>query len=157
MRQLLLVLGLLTAPLAYAGEAVFHVTHEATLAASAHAITIQQPASGSKKVTLQSANLYCENACTVTLEKDGTAASSTAGTVVTLDESRNDSATATVWVNSNVGSGTTIYTYVLSAGQQITIDLEDIVMVGDGTGNNVTLRTASTTGDIKRGIKWTEK
>ncbi len=160
MRQLLskLIISLmvLCAP-AWAAKPSFSVYHFIDLAAAASTLTVQQPVASAKKVTFVFATLYCENACVVTLERDGTAATTTAATEVTLDETINTAPTATAFSTSNVGAGTTISVYRLSAGTTITLDLSRIKMSGEGTTKNVSLRTASTTGEISRTLTWMEE
>ncbi len=160
MRQLLskLIISLmvLSAP-AWAAKRSFSVYHFIDLAAAASTLTVQQPATGANKVTFDSAVLYCENSCVVTLERDGTAATTTAATEVTLDETINTAPTATAFSTSNVGAGTTIIVYRMAAGVTLTIDMTNIKMSGNGITKNVSLRTASTTGEISRTLVWVEE
>ncbi len=153
--KLVITFMMLAAP-AWAAKPSFSVYHFVDLAAAASVLTVQQPATGGKRVTFDSATLYCENACVVTLERDGTAATTTAAVEVTLDETINTAPTATAFSTSNVGAGTTISVYRLAAGVTFTIDISNIKMSGNGTTKNISLRTASTTGEIARTLVWVE-
>ena len=154
--KLVIIFMMLGIP-AWAAKPTFSVYHFVDLAGAVSTLTVQQPATGGKKVTFDSAVLYCENACVVTLERDGTAATTTAAVEVTLDETINTAPTATAFSTSNVGAGTTISVYRLSAGVTFTLDLSNIKMSGNGTTKNVSLRTASTTGEIARTVVWMEE
>lgn len=133
---------------AFAQAPTFAVFRESTLAGAGEALTLQQPSSSAKDTLPQSAALYCSVACTVTLEINGTAASSTAGTVVDLLGQSNTS-TTTAWVASDVGTGTTVAKYVIAAGSTYVVDLTGIRLRGSNTAKNMSLRVNSITGDFK--------
>ena len=152
MKKLLLVL--LVCALGVAAQE-YTVTKETTLSSSAEVITVQQPATGAKIVRFVGAYIYSAGACGITLERTGTAATSTALTRVPLHESM-AAATATAWYSSNVGTGTTLGKYLVPAGGSLTLDLTGLALYGNGTGKNVTIRTASCTGDAKIVLQWKE-
>ncbi len=124
-----------------------------TLSGAAEVVTIQQPAASARDVFFEYAILYCSVVCTIELEIDGTAATST--TLTPIVETYG-TATATAWSGSNVGNGTTLYEYNLAAGETITVDLTGQFMEGNGTANNLSFRTNSITGDAKIGVFWWE-
>ncbi len=125
------------------------------LVGAAGVVTIQQPASGSKKVHFEAAMVYCSVACVIELERDGTAATATAATEVALTPY--GTATAVGWSSSDVGNGTTINTIDVAAGSTVPIDLVGVMLAqGGGTAENFTLRSDSITGDIKMTIIWRE-
>ena len=126
------------------------------LTGAAEVITIQQPATGSRSVAFRGASIYSSVEAALTLERDGTAASSTTLAVVKLNASA-DTATATAWSSSNVGAGTTLSAYTVPAGGTLVLDLGGIWMLGDGTAKNLTLRTASITGTVKINVCWQEQ
>lgn len=158
--QLLLILGL-SASVASAQKLRinegprFSVYKATTLSGAAEVVTIQQPASGSKKVHFAAAMVYCSVACVIEIERDGTAATGTAATEVALTPY--GTATAVGWHTSDVGNGTTINTFDVAAGSTVTVDLVGVMLAqGGGTGENLTLRSDSITGDIKITIVWRE-
>jgi hypothetical protein len=69
--------------------------------------TIQQPATNGSDVILDQIVVYCSVACSVTQAANGTAATTTAGTVTPiLPAPANTPATVKFFTASNVGSGT---------------------------------------------------
>jgi hypothetical protein len=109
-------------------------------------------------VYFKEAYVYCSVACTFTVERDGVAAAGTALTVI-LKHASNPATAVTAWHTSNVGAGTTVSpTYALGGGIEnwLVIDLTEFVLVGDGTGKNLTIRTSSITGTARISIKWEE-
>lgn len=132
-----------------AGQDLYNVIYEGSLSAAAGAVTIQNK-TGSKTTVLRWVSVQCSVACSIYLEKNGTAATSTAVTPTPVNDA--DAATSPVKFNayrdSNVGVGTKMSpTYELSAGQILPLDLEDMEIKGANDGKNVTLRIASMTGD----------
>lgn len=125
------------------------------LSNSAEVVTIQQPASGSRTVVFKRASIYCSVACTVTLERDGTAATATSLTVVKA-HSGAATATATAWRGSDVGVGTVVSKHYIGAGTTLPLDLSAMYLIGDGTAKNLTLRTSAITGTAVINILWEE-
>ena len=121
----------------------------------AETITIQQPASGGRRVFLELANIYCAVAAVIELEKNGTAATATALTRNVIGPS-DFSAVATAWSASDVGNGTTITWLRVPAGDAKSFDLEGLYMQGNGTGVNYTFRS-DCTGDGEYYIRWREE
>lgn len=69
--------------------------------------TIQQPATGQTQAYLDQIVVYCSVACTVTQDANGTAATSTAGTVTPILPAQFKTPVGvTFWTASNVGNGT---------------------------------------------------
>lgn len=126
-----------------------------SLSGAAEAITLQQPSSSAKLVVGKSATLYCSAACTWTLAVNGTAATATAATELVLSEG-SPTPSGTVFSSSNVGAGTTIATYVLAAGEKVTIDLSSIRLRSASTAKNLTLSTNSITATVTITLKWQE-
>lgn len=103
-------------------------TGEVAVNTTTYTVTIQQPASGAKAVTLESATVNCTVACKVTFAQNGTAASATAGTLTPSTPTSGTPATK-LWIASNVGTGTTVPgTVYVPGGTQITIDLSKITL-----------------------------
>src|SRR5574342_237649 len=84
---------------------VFIATKQTSLSGAAEVITVQQPASNAKTVSFIGAYVDCSVACTITLERDGSAATATTLTPVALNSG---TATATAWSGSDVGAGTVL-------------------------------------------------
>ena len=133
----------------------FSVFKKTTLAGAPEIITIQQPASGSKKVYFEFVQVHCTVAAVIEIERDGAAATATALTAV--DASKRGSVTATAWSGSDVGAGAKISEFDVAAGQTVTVNMDGYMLApGGGTGENLTLRSDSITGDIKITIVWRE-
>ncbi len=79
----------------------FTVRKNTVLTAAAEVITLQQPATGSKTVNFIGFYIDCSVACTVTLERNGAAATSTALTVNNINPNEPTIA-GIAWSSSNV-------------------------------------------------------
>lgn len=136
---------------------VYTASTNVTVAGSAAALTIQQPASASRQVTFISAYFDCSVACVFTLSVNGTPATATAGTVNNVNPAET-AAKATAWTASNVGAGTTLTTYNCTSACSFSIDLTGITFAqGLGTGTNLTLKSSSITGTVDIIFKFSEK
>ena len=135
----------------------YTVTREHTLSASAGVVTIQQPASSSNTVEVRWVKLHSNIALTVELERDGTAATATAETEVGTNTNAPTQA-AVAWYDSDVGNGTTIETIDMVGDVTYAIDLTAyrVYLIGDGTGVNFSVRTASGTGTVRITVCWRE-
>jgi hypothetical protein len=134
------------------------VATQASLSSAAAVVTIQQPSTGSRQVNFQSAYFDCSVACTMTLETNGTAATTTAGTVsaVNPNQSTQPAAAVTAFTSSNVGTGTVLSKYNCASACAYTIDLSSIQWFGGGTAVNLTLRSNSITGTVSINYKLQE-
>lgn len=134
----------------------FTVWKATTLSGAAEVITIQQPASGGRRIFVELFNLYCSVACVITWEQNGTAATATALARNTIGPS-DFSPTVTAWSGSNVGAGTTLQVFRLSAAESKSLNMEGVFMQGSSTATNYSLRTDSITGDVEIFIRWREE
>lgn len=151
----LFVMSLLTW-LSHAVRAQDYAATKATsLSGAAEVVTVQQPAATAATVRFVGVSIDCTVACTYTIERNGTAASSTTLTTVAL-LAGSAASKALAWSSSNVGTGTVIYRGQIAAGGGQTIPLSGVVLSGVGTTKNVTIRTNSITGDVKINFRWTE-
>lgn len=140
-------------------------TGKVTLAAAATAATVQQPATNSIPVQLESAIVYCSVACEVSQSRDGTAATATAGTVrVIAPTPANATAPFNFFTASNVGAGTAqggvihvpaggtvnICLSTLAPGCAATgpVSASPVTLVSGGTATNYTISVAAITGDV---------
>lgn len=126
-----------------------------SLSGAATAVTVQQPIFNGKTTRFHGAWVDCSVACTLTLKRDGSAASATSLTVTKLN-SGGAAATATAFYDSNVGAGTSIATYNIPAGGGLGLDLSAFYLTGSGTTKNLTLAIGSITGNTTITICWNE-
>lgn len=132
-------------------------TGDVVLVAAGTKFTIQQPATNANQVQLIAAVAWCSVACDLTQSQNGTAASTTAGTVTEILPF-GVPALATVWTASNVGAGTAAGGILhLSAGERLTIDLSRVSMGNTGTATNYTFVISSITGTANITGFWGEK
>lgn len=115
--------------------------------ANTTALTIQQPASGSRIISFPTpgspgASVYCVSASTITTSWNGTNATATAGSEVKLPGTTNASG-MTVWTGSNVGSGTTGPVQNVAAGGTLPIDLSRFRFGTVGSPQNLTITTSN--------------
>ena len=132
-----------------------------TLAASATALTVQQPAvtAGVPGVAMQleSATIYCSVACSVTQrQNETTAATATASTPKAIAPV-NGAPNGTAYSASNASGGTVIPPVLtLPAGSTITLDLSSITLPAGNAKSSYTVAIASLTGDVNITIVWKE-
>lgn len=136
----------------------FSATKTTSLTAAAETLTVQHTVDKQRNVTFISGYMYCSVACTVTLSRSGTAATTTANSVVALNPNNVFVQTnqALAFNTSNVGAGTTIIVYQLPAGSFMTIDLSKFELSG-GVADNLTMGTNSITGTAVLQLTWQEK
>lgn len=123
-----------------------------TLAAATERVTLHFPTGSSKTVYLIGATIYSSVATTYTVERDGTAPTTTA---VTPGELNSGTAGLIIaYHTSNVGAGTTIKTYNIAASEEQRIELGYKTLKA---GKNLTIRTASMTGNVRIFLQWREE
>ena len=135
---------------------VYTAAKNTALTTAAEVVTIQQPATGSRQVTFISVYFDCSVACQFTLERNGTAASSTSLAVKNVNP--NETAPSSVaWSSSNVGVGTTIGIYNCASACALSIDLTGVAFSqGSTAGTNITMRSNSITGTVDVIFKFKE-
>jgi hypothetical protein len=132
-------------------------TGDVSLSGAGTKFTIQQPATNANLVVLEAATIYCSVACDLTQSQNGTAASTTAGTVSLLLPF-GVPALATVWTASNVGNGTAAGGILhLQATERVTIGLSSVSMGNTGTATNYTFVISSITGTANITLVWSER
>ena len=134
---------------------IYVAYREATKAGAAEVVTVQQAAKGTRTVHLDAASVYCSVDCVVSVERNGTAATGTALTRTPVNTAT--AATATAWHTSNAGTGTVLAKYLVTAGTDKKIGLRGVVLRQTAPGENVTIRTASITGDVRIVVRWGER
>lgn len=107
--------------------------------------TIQQPAMGANKVRLVSALVYCATDCTVSQERNGTAATATGVTEKSLNPDRSDTPKAQVFTATNSTTPAVTWPDVeVQAGVATTIGFDSTVyLIGNGTTKNYTMRLSA--------------
>lgn len=148
--------ALLVAVSVFGADPAYIYTKSSSLSGAAEKVTVQQPAASARNVRFKSASVYCSVACVATLSRDGTAATTTAGTVVALSADYR-TAKATVFHTSNAGAGTTIFTQNIAAGATFVFDLSGIELDQSNTARNFSVGTDSITGSVVIAIKWEER
>lgn len=125
------------------------VSKSTALSGSAEVVTIQQPSSGARNVRGRMCTVYSSSAaCGFTVERNGTAATTTEMTVSAVRPSiAAVPAAFKAYSASNVGVGIVIGRHEVQAGQTFPIDLSYFEMRASGadTSQNLTIRTASCT------------
>ena len=110
MKRLFLILALAAPLFAQTTIRWSATTGDVSLSGSAYSATVQQPAVASlsgSAVYLDQVQVYCSVACSVTQAVNGSAATSTAGTLqALLPTPLNAVVPLTFWTASNVGTGT---------------------------------------------------
>jgi len=132
--------------------------------ATTTALTIQQPATNAKAVTLgvgpgsteKAASVYCASAQTATLSWNGTAATTTSATVTPIPPTATSSNIAVAFAASNVGAGTSGPVYTIPAGATFLISLMGI-RLPPGNGGSTNNFTITTSGTCTITITWTEQ
>lgn len=127
-----------------------------TLAASATAVTVQQPATGARNVRGDSATVYASAACAFSIEKNGTAATATALTAWVGRDDIPQTPAADAFGESDVGAGAAGPRHVVPAGGTYPLSLRNVELRGNGTAKNFTLRTESCSADVQINVCWEE-
>lgn len=128
------------------------VVRKSSLSSAAEAITVQLPSGTTRTVAFRGASVDCSVACEVTIERDGTAATTTALSVAKVNGTSPASA-ASAYRSSNVGAGTEIGRQSVAAGGKLVLDLTNKGLLA---GENLTIKTNSISGDVIVNIEWTE-
>lgn len=138
-------------------DITFSTTKATTLSGTAETLTVQHAAATTRSARFISMYMYCSVACTVTVERSGTAATTTANTIVNVNPSNGAAATTTctAYNASNVGTGTVINVYNIAAGGYLSLDGSTFQLPA-GILDNVSMRTSSITGNVVLQAVWRE-
>jgi len=136
----LLALALLAAvlPCFAADEYRLYFTRRVTTGSS-ESLTIKQPTSGAREIVFEGLLITAPSACTLAIELNGTAATTTAATPLALN-TKADAAHALGFVASNAGSGTVVHTYQIPSSQTYPI-LKGGLALAPVAGQQWTFRT----------------
>lgn len=129
-----------------------------SLSSSTEVITLQQPASSTRNlVKLVSAYVDCTVPLTITLERNGSVATTLALTPKNVNP--NETAPITnAFSGSDSTGGTVIQVVTISGGGSVLFDLSKIYFTAaQGPSSNFTIRTSSTTGTVHITLLFTEQ
>lgn len=136
-----------------------HSVYYSTASDTSDAFTIQIP-TGGRQIIITNFVIQCIYAadptakCSVEYQKGGTAASTTAATIVKLNDKVRD-ATATVFYNSDAGTGSTVNKVDQPVNAPIRY-LSGVVLVG--AGSKLTVRiTSSSAMEYRYYVDWKEQ
>jgi hypothetical protein len=150
-----ILLWLVAIGAAYGQSFHYSTVYNATVSSSAAVLTVQQPATPIVHAILRSVSIYCSVACTVQVERDGSAATATAGTAASSTQEA-PSAGVLVFTGSNVGSGTILsQAFQVSAGTSILVNLAGLEML-KAQPRNYSFRTNSISGTVQMTLLWDE-
>lgn len=133
-------------------------TGDGSLNSAATTATLQQPATGADNVLVDQAVIYCSVACSATQAANGSAATTTAGTVTPILPSQlNITPNVKFFTASNVGTGTAQGgilhipaggTAVLCLSPACGNPAQVILGTGSGSAANYSITIASLTGTV---------
>ena len=139
----------------YVGAADYNVVR-AIAGVTAEAVTVQQVANSNRILHFKTAYVECTVACTVTVERNGSAATSTEATPTPVNAT-SEAAVSKAFVASNVGSGTAISpAYSVAANGSIVLDMTAVYLYTAVTTDNVSIKIASASGNYKVLIQYEE-
>lgn len=152
MKQAFLILALASTALAQS-RGQYQVERKST-GVTSEAITIHVPTGSARSVVPVGASVYCSVGAEVTIERDGTAPTSTAVTPVKINSTQAASAVG-AYRSSNVGTANRVTSRARCvAGATILIPLTDHTLTA---GENITARVAlDSSGDTIVNVQYTE-
>lgn len=144
-------------------DKIFTAIITSTPSSAASVLTVQHPANVNKTYKYWGAYMYCAAACTVALERGGTVATTTVLTPLNANPNNVNAqvSTANCYSASNVGVGSILEFYNLSAGQFISLDFfqsnnQGLYISPSGILDNITLRTSSISSSCTLKLMWEE-
>lgn len=142
-------------------DLVFTVQSNINESTAASAVTVSSNGNNNRQVKFLRAFLSCSVACSFTLERGGTAPTTTAATInqVNPTNPQVQSSQMFAWTASNVGSDTnTLLSLNLAAGIPYVLNLEEMgLMIGAGIKDTVTIKSQAVSGNVGISILWKEQ
>lgn len=141
----------------------YYIEREVTLAGTAEVITIQIPAASARYLRMKLAQIWCSTGSVeCTIERDGTAATTTALTVKKVNPNAAwvPTSIASAFHTSNVGAGTQVGTKqtAYSSTPGLVLNMTPTVLEkASAAVRNLTIRTASYTGTVRISVMWEER
>jgi hypothetical protein len=124
-----------------------------TVTGTAAKLTLQTPSTGlTRTVRPQTASVVCAAACTITLSRNGTVATATAGTAL-KNRTAAPNAQTQVFTASDSSGGTSYPSYPMPAGGSVVLDLNDMELLAN---ERLTIAVAGSSQDITVLAKWEE-
>ena len=136
----------------------FAISYEVTLSAATGAFSLQAPANSGRRIYLKSATVYCSVACTINQDRNGTAATTTLLTPSVRINGSTSTAVAKAYAPSNAGTGDTLLTLALAAGEKLSLDMSYSAFGrGSSAAQNHNFRVNAITGIFRVSAIWAEK
>jgi len=154
MRRMLIVF--LFALTCFAQSGTYVVLQKSVLSSTTEAVTIQLPATATRNVDFglpdTGVSIYCSAACEITVDRNGTLATTTA---IAVGKLRSIYATlqSAAYRSSNAGVGTEIANIVVPAGGTFPLGLADFALKA---GENLNIRIASVSATVIITAKYRE-
>ena len=130
----------------------YMIEHKVALSDEAEVFTLQMPSAAKRSAVFTGLSVYASVECEVTLERDGTLATTTGKQPIPLN-SEDEWGDVDAYYSSNVGAGKTLARHVIPAGSTLSLEL---VNKGLQPGKNLTVRTADITGTVIINAQWGE-
>ena len=151
--KFLIAFSLAAASLFAQNSETYTATQTTVLAGTAEVITIQLGRTVTRNVEFIGVAITTSAACDVTLERDGTSATTTPIAAVKVNRDSPDSI-ASAYRNSNVGAGIILSSYSIPATSTLSLSLIEKHLL---RGDNLSLRTSAITGTVQITFQWKEK
>ena len=138
----------------------FSAFKETTASAAAEVITLQLPARAGKRAELGQLVVYCTVDTTITIEVNGTTATTPDSVEITPIQLNlpGSTAVAKAYSTSNSTGGTVLDKITLFGESTLTLNLSDAVLpANQSTPKNITIRLAAFTGTSRVKISWWER
>lgn len=138
----------------------FSAYKESTKSAATEVITLQLPARASKRAELGQLVVYCTADTTITIEINGSTATTPDSVAITPQIINLPSYTpvAQAYSSSNSTGGTVLDKYTLYGDSLLSLNLMDVVLpVNQSLPKNITVRATAFTGTIRVRMTWSER
>lgn len=138
----------------------YSVYKESAKTAATEVITLQLPTRASKRAELGQLVVYCTADTTITIEINGSTATTPDSVAITPQVVNLPSYTpvAQAYSSSNSTGGTILDKYTLFGDSVLSINLMDVVLpVNQSLPKNITVRATAFTGTIRVRMTWSER
>lgn len=138
----------------------YSIYKESAKTAATEVITLQLPTRASKRAELGQLVVYCTADTTITIEINGSTATTPASVAITPQVVNLPSYTpvAQAYSTSNSTGGTILDKYTLFGDSVLSINLADVVMANNQPlPKNITIRATAFTGTIRVRMTWSER
>lgn len=149
-----------TPTLAQTNYPKYSVYKESTKSAATEVITLQLPSRAGKRAELGQLVVYCTADTTITIEINGSTATTPDSVAITPQVINLPSFTpvAQAYSSSNSTGGTILDKYTLFGDSVLSLNLADVVLpVNQSLPKNITIRATAFTGTIRVRLNWSER